>query len=131
MGDVSDRKRFCWGRALLPCAEKGADLIQKFVDKELLSKAHVHRIIKGICRSVIQINNKHLLVATRRGGPPRCGFSLRAVRAPGTAMPLFVCLLCIRSVADPEQLTAIWRTIVEGALHLATTKDGVEVGPVP
>lgn len=59
--------------------ENVGNLVQKFVDKELLNKAHVHRITRGIC-----------------------------------------------SVASPEQLTAIWKTVAEGALHLATTKDGVE-----
>ncbi|OEH73728.1 hypothetical protein cyc_00688 [Cyclospora cayetanensis] len=59
--------------------ENLSTLIQKFVDKELLNKAHVHRILKGFC-----------------------------------------------SVADDEELAATWRTVAEGALHLATTKDGVE-----
>lgn len=34
----------------LPATENTGNLIQKFVDKELLGKAHVHRIIKGLCR---------------------------------------------------------------------------------
>ncbi|CDJ40464.1 hypothetical protein, conserved [Eimeria tenella] len=59
--------------------EKISTFIQKFVDKELLSKAYVHRILKGYC-----------------------------------------------SVASAEQQSAIWKTVCEGALHLATTKDGVE-----
>ena len=39
--------------------------------------------------------------------------------------PTYVPLGC--SVASEEQLASTWHMVSEGALHLATTKDGVEV----
>ncbi|KAL8275051.1 hypothetical protein Esti_001107 [Eimeria stiedai] len=65
--------------------ENVSGLIQKCVDKELLGKAHVHRIVKALCRQE-----------------------------------------SAACVAEPQQLSATWSTVAEGALHLATTKDGVE-----
>ncbi|CDI74920.1 hypothetical protein, conserved [Eimeria praecox] len=66
--------------SLLLLSETLNSNVQKFVDKELLNKVYVHRILKGYC-----------------------------------------------NVASSEQLSALWKTVAEGALQLATTKDGVEV----
>ncbi|KAL8433060.1 hypothetical protein Efla_006259 [Eimeria flavescens] len=72
-----------------------AAFLQKCVDKELLDKAHVHRILRGLCRQA-------------EGGQPACLFCFSSLH--------FSCW----------ELKALWASVAEGALHLATTKDGVE-----
>ncbi|KAL8448310.1 hypothetical protein Emed_003840 [Eimeria media] len=105
--------------------EDAGSLIQKCVDKELLGKAHVHRIVKALCRqeaaaalaAAAAVVAAVAAVSVHDAEEVACGWGTRRLQVIASIYLL---------VAEPQQLSAIWSTVAEGALHMATTKDGVE-----
>ncbi|KAL8455098.1 hypothetical protein Emag_001074 [Eimeria magna] len=105
--------------------EDVSSLIQKCVDKELLGKAHVHRIVKAFCRQEAAAVAAADVAALAAVAAAVAAVAVAAVVAAADAI----------SAHDAEEeaackcgsrRVAIWGTVAEGALHMATTKDGVE-----